>query len=371
MARFHREKYTIAEFLQLDKKQKLILQPKFQRRRVWSKEARSYFIDTIVRGLPVPKIYLRRAKNTKTKLMVYEVVDGQQRLQAVLDFYDGILALSKRDNPELGGVTFQALPDPIQRRFLEYEISTEVMEDANDSEVWAMFARLNTYTLRLNKQELLNAKWFGDFKQTVYKLAAEESTPEMWKKLRAFTNIQIARMKEVELTSDVIVAVVRGISDITAIAKAYEDFDVEFPKREIAKETFIRALKYIVEELSGAVRATRFHNRAWFYSLMVATADVLIGIPEGLGPGKLRPGSEVQKRMFNLDHNLRLLGTPAGDVDMKKVTIPIKLNELREALSRGTSHVPPRKIRHEYFFTMLTFTEENWRKYWKNLTSLE
>jgi len=368
MARFRRENFTIAQFLQWDEKNKLVLQPKFQRRSVWSEAARSYLIDTIIRGLPMPKVYLRRAVSSKTKLMVYEVVDGQQRLRAILDFYHGSLPLSRRDNPDLGGVTFQALPDPVQRDFLEYEISTEVMEDASDSEVWAMFARLNTHTTVLNKQEKLNAKWFGDFKQTAYKLAAEESALNTWRKLGAFSDKQIARMTEVEFTSDVIVAIARGISDITAIGKAYEDFDSEFPKREVAKETFMKALEYVMDELSGAVRETRFHNRAWFYSLLVATADAMIGIPEGLGPGKLRPGAEVQRRMFDLDRALRLLETPAGDIGLSEVPVPIRLNKLREALSRGTSHAPPRKTRHEHFFAMLTLTEEEWRKRWTNLT---
>jgi hypothetical protein len=296
------------------------------------------------------------------------VVDGQQRLKAVLDFFQGTLVLSKRHNPDLGGVTFQALPDPVQTNFLEYEMSTEVMEDASDSEVWAMFERLNTYTLTLNHQERLNAKWFGEFKQTAYKLAAEESALEAWKRLRAFTNIQIARMKEVEFTSDVMVAIARGISDITAIGKAYEDFDVEFPKREVVKDTFARALRYVTGELGGAVAATRFHNRAWFYSLMVAAADALIGIPDGSGPAALHPSGEVQRRMFDLDHALRLLETPIGEIDHDDRPVPVGLNDLRGALSRGTSHAPPRKTRHEHFFAMLTLAERDWTPRWRRLT---
>jgi hypothetical protein len=371
MARFRRANYPIAEFLQWYKKGQLILQPKFQRRAVWSEDARSYLIDTVVRGLPMPKVYLRRTVNPETSQMVYEVVDGQQRLKAILDFYQGTLVLSKRHNPELGGVTFQALPDPVQNTFREYDVSTEVMEDASDSEVWAMFERLNTYTLTLNRQEKLNARWFGEFKQTAYKLAAEESALEAWRELRVFTNIQIARMKEVEFTSDVMVAMVRGISDITAIAKAYQDFDAEFPKREVVKATFGRALRYMTGELGGAVAASRFHNRAWLYSLMVAAADALIGIPQGFGPAELRPGGEIQRRMFDLDHALRLLETPAGEIDQNERPIPVRLNDLREALSRGTSHLPPRKTRHEYFFAMLTLAKGDWSEKWRKLTGRE
>lgn len=368
MASYRRENHTIAEFLEWHEKDQLVLQPKFQRRSVWSEPARSYLIDTIVRGLPMHKIFLRRTINPETTRMVYEVVDGQQRLNAVLDFYHGTLVLSQHDYPELGGVTFQGLPDPVRRAFLQYEVSTEVMEDALDAEVWAMFERLNLYAVVLSKQEKRNAKWFGEFKQTAYRLAAEQSALDAWRKLRVFTDKQIARMLEVEFTSDVIVAIVKGISDIAEIEKAYEDFDREFRKRQVAEKTFREALKFVTDELCSAVRTTRFHNRAWFYSLMVATTDALIGIPNGLGPEKLHSSSDVQRRMFELDHALRLLGARAGIVNQRKTVAPIGLNPLRDALSRGTSHAPPRITRHEHFFSMLTMSEKDWRERWRNLS---
>ena len=96
MATFARTVYRIAQFLMWGRKDQLILQPKFQRRSVWEYDARSYLIDTIVRKLPMPKIYLRKVVSPKTNLMAYEVVDGQQRLRAILDFVEGALVLSQR-----------------------------------------------------------------------------------------------------------------------------------------------------------------------------------------------------------------------------------------------------------------------------------
>ena len=222
----------------------------------------------------MPKVYLRRIINPRTKLMAYEVVDGQQRLQAILDFYDGRLVLDRNQN-ELGGVTFQGLPEPVQRDFLQYEISTEIMENATDPEVWAMFERLNTYTLTLNRQERLNAKYFGPFKQTAYRLAAEDSSLSSWQKMKIFSDRQIARMIEVEFTSDVLVAIIKGICDITEISRAYNEFNKEFPGRETVSETFRDSLDFITQELAHSVRASRFRKRTLFYSLMVATADAL------------------------------------------------------------------------------------------------
>lgn len=355
MVSFTRRNLRIAEILKLEKQKELVLQPKFQRRLCWEEKARSYLIDTVVREYPMPKVYLRRILNPKTKLMAYEVVDGQQRLKALIDFHEDRLELSKKYNPELGDTTFSQLPDPVQRTFLQYELSTEIMEDATDPEVHAMFERLNSNTLTLNRQERRNARFFGYFKQTAYKLAAEQAALDAWKNLRVFGDRQIARMVEVELTSDVLVAVVDGISDITDITRAYKDYDDEFPKREFAEDTFRKTLSFIAEEFTEVVRETRFRNRAWFYSLMVAVADTIVGTNDGEGPGKIRPTNEIQKRMFALDTAL------------KHVMLPPGLGELNDALSRQTSHIPPRRVRHDHFYLLLNLPEEAWNERWKQL----
>jgi len=355
MTVYYRENHSVNDFIRWRKEGELILRPKFQRRPVWQYPARSYLVDTVVRGLPMPKIFLRRVVSETTKLKAYEVVDGQQRLQAILDFHAGSLKLSRDQNQELGGVSFEGLPEPAQRSFLEYEISTEVMEDANDSEVYGMFERLNRYTLALNPQERLNAKYFGPFKQTVYKLAADQTSLDAWKKLKAFTDRQVSRMSEVEHTSDVLVAIVEGISDITAMRAAYERYDKQFPKQEGATKSFHAALQYVLT-LSGAVNKTRFRQRSWFYSLMVAAADSISGIPNGLGPLKPRPCSEVTSRMCQIDEALKMPIVPGG------------LAKLQKSFSGQTSHVPPRQTRHEYFFEMLTLSQSKWDARWKNLS---
>jgi hypothetical protein len=360
MATFSRAIYRVAQFVRWKDQDQLVLQPKFQRRAAWEVAARSYLIDTVVRGLPIPKVYLRKVVHPKTKLMAYEVVDGQQRLRAILDFCAGDLVLNRRHNPDLGDVTFSMLPDPVRRAFLNYEISTEVMVKATDPEVWAMFERLNTYTLTLNRQERLNAKWFGYFKQTAYTLAAEESALETWRRLKVFGNRQIARMKEVELTSDVLVAIVQGISDITKISTAYEEYDAEFDNRQEKSQQFRGVLSWLVNELSDAIKSTKFNSRAWFYSLAVATADALSGIPGGMGPQQVRRSSEILVRMSELDTALKT--TALAD-------LPAGLTRLYGALSRATSHVPERKVRHDFFFTMLTQPESKWREKCERISS--
>jgi uncharacterized protein with ParB-like and HNH nuclease domain len=355
MVTFSRTNIRIAELLKLYKQKELILQPKFQRRSCWEEKARSYLIDTIVKGYPMPKIFLRKIVSPKTNLMAYEVVDGQQRLQAIIDYHNDNLVLSKHHNLDFGNSKYSELPDSVQKNFLQYQLSTEILEDASDPEVWEMFERLNSYTLTLNKQEKRNAEFFGYFKQTAYSLASEQTALDAWRNLRVFSNRQIARMSEVELASDVLVAILDGISDLEMITKAYDKYDDVFQSRDIAERKFRNTLSYINSEISEVVRKTRFRNRSWFYSLMVAVADTIEGINGGIGPGTLQPAFEIQKRMYELN-----------DVLVPEL-MPRGLIALAEALSKTTSHIPARQIRHEHFYALLNLPEEQWIERWKSL----
>ena len=77
---FNTRNYSVRDFEEWRERGELELAPKFQRREVWIPKARSYLIDTIVRGKPIPKIYMRQDVNPETRRTRREIVDGQQRL---------------------------------------------------------------------------------------------------------------------------------------------------------------------------------------------------------------------------------------------------------------------------------------------------
>ncbi len=230
MAKPDRAVYSPTDFTIWRETEGLSLTPKFQRRGVWKPKTRSFFVDTLLRGMSIPPIYIRVTQNEAATRMIREVIDGQQRISAVLDFIDGKYSLSKSLGAPWAGKAFSQLSKPEQTQLRTYGFSSEVFQDISDQEVLELFARLNTYSVKLSKQELRNGKSFGLFKQSAYSLAFEHL--EFWRHNRIFTETAIARMLEAELTSELMIAAIDGMQDKKqSIDHYYSKFDDEFPSR--------------------------------------------------------------------------------------------------------------------------------------------
>ncbi|MBY0362336.1 MAG: HNH endonuclease [Phreatobacter sp.] len=106
----------------------------------------------------MPKLYWRR---TSTKAPeTYDVVDGQQRLRAIWDFFDGKFKLPKDAEPingeAIAGCLYDDLPDEIRSHFDVYPLDIVILEDTDEDEVREMFLRLQNGT-SLKAQEKRNA----------------------------------------------------------------------------------------------------------------------------------------------------------------------------------------------------------------------
>lgn len=115
--------------------------PTYQRSKVWSKPKKQKFIDTILKGWHVPKLYFRKIANDS-----FECVDGQQRLNAIFEFYENKLPLSEESAKFYKGQYYKDLPNPISDCFDDFELHIEEIEaDLNeeiDSEIKELFQRL-------------------------------------------------------------------------------------------------------------------------------------------------------------------------------------------------------------------------------------
>jgi hypothetical protein len=80
---------TIGEFVSAERDGDLDLSPPYQRPSVWTHAQRTELIRSLLRGIPVPAIYVNRRAITEPM----RVVDGKQRLEAILEFVRGDLGI--------------------------------------------------------------------------------------------------------------------------------------------------------------------------------------------------------------------------------------------------------------------------------------
>lgn len=290
--------YKVSDFISWQREKSLELSPWFQRKSVWKTGAKSYLIDTIMRGLPIPILFLR---DLPTDLQTFkprrEVVDGQQRIRTLvsyiapesladLDPTRDVFRIKAAHNKDYANHSFKDLPGKIQQHILDYQFSVHVFpSDTDDREILQIFSRMNSTGVKLNAQELRNAEFFGEFKTVALNLAAEQL--ERWREWKIFTADQLARMEEIETTSELMVVILKGIDAKTqpAITAPYRQYDESFPTSAIVEKRFRTIFDTIENHLLQEV-VTLYSKRTLFYALFAAVYDIQYGLLSPLDKSK-------------------------------------------------------------------------------------
>lgn len=148
----------------------LILDPKFQRRKVWDDIRSSRLIESALLEVPLPVFYL--AENSDGK---QEVIDGQQRLYAFFRFLDNAYPLTGlRELPNLNGQYLHDLGRAYQKQVRNYPVRTVVFKKESDERLrFQIFERLNTGAVPLNAQELRNCVYRGPYNDLLHDLSRD------------------------------------------------------------------------------------------------------------------------------------------------------------------------------------------------------
>lgn len=282
MTNFESRVYSISDFLEWDEKGQLILNPKFQRRNVWTPTARSFLMDTIVRGKPIPKVFLRQKINVQTRQSVRDVVDGQQRLRTILSYVKDGFVINPKHNPTYGGRYFSELSeidDSIQENILKFEISTDLLVNLPDSEVLDIFSRLNSYSVTLNEQEKLNANHFGPFKTLADEIAHTYNS--FWTNNKILRDAEILRMADVTMTADLLVAMIEGIRSKKEVSKFYASYETNFTADPILlMSNFGHIISDIQNIFQDGLKDTEYRRIHIFYTLFTTLYHLRFGLQD-------------------------------------------------------------------------------------------
>lgn len=191
----------------LEKANYMDVSPFYQRRLRWDKVKQSQLIESFLINIPVPPIILYEREYNS-----YEVMDGQQRITAIKDFYNNNLKLEGLELwSELNGRTYQELPSKIKAGIDRRAISSIVLiTESTSSEEEAFFLkqitfeRLNTGGVKLSRQEIRNCIYSGKFNQLLFELAKNRIFADAWdipidEKDKLRNNNLYKKMEDVEL----------------------------------------------------------------------------------------------------------------------------------------------------------------------------
>ena len=348
MERPRRAEYTPLDFSQWHAGNSLTLSPKFQRRGVWKPAARSFFVDSLLKEMPVPPIYLRQTQSKKRDRVIREVIDGQQRIAAVLDFMAGKYRLSKTLKETWSNKTFDELNQAARDRIATYPFLVEVFHGISDLEVLEIFSRLNIYSVSLNKQELRNGRFFGLFKQSVYSIAHEHL--EFWRRYRVFTERNIARMIEAEFVSEIFIAFLSGMQDKKkSIDTMYDNFDDEFPDQGRVEKQFRDIVNEITETLGDTITTTVFRRPPLLYSLFCVLYHHRYGLPKA-------PIADTKRKPLSRDERISLREAVESlssrmEAAREGGDVPPRVAAFVNACSRQTDNIKPRETRFKVLYS--------------------
>lgn len=187
--------------------EKLLTNRRYQRKLVWTIEEKISFIDSIRQGFPIPIILLAEVGEPGNPK--YEIIDGMQRLNAIMSFIEQEYSISggnfdlntiAETKERLDGKVLKQTNPILDRaecvEFAGYQVPISVYSDRDEKNIDEVFRRLNANGKHLSRQELRQAGATGEFANLVRRLSAN---------IRGDSSggdvIALNRMKNISLTN--------------------------------------------------------------------------------------------------------------------------------------------------------------------------
>lgn len=251
------ESFPISKLIELRKNDELILNPPYQRNPIWSRKAQKGLITSILNNWPLPTIFLRKKDDGK-----YEVVDGQQRLRAIIEFHSG--RLSDLDGNFLNQNSFTS--SDVKTQFYDYQVPVTIIEKIeNDDRIEDFYALVNRTGLRLNKLELAKAEYYNTEFLSLLQELTDEGSP--FSKLGLFTKAAKDRMNDLDFASELLALLKFGISDKKDKVADLFDRDINAEEAETLRNSFLRVISSMTK-LSNAtpLKSSRLRQKNDFYT---------------------------------------------------------------------------------------------------------
>ncbi|WP_394151525.1 DUF262 domain-containing protein [Vibrio maritimus] len=280
------------------------LQPDFQRGDVWATEKRKKLVDSILRGWQVPPIHVIRQDE-----LLLEVLDGQQRLRAVVGFFNDEFPVSGKFEPideelvKLHGMYYSELPENIKRRVDFYSIRILEVYDYKAGETGELFNRLNQ-SLNLTAAEKRNAQ-VGATRAQIKSLANSLYESGLDSKFIGFSNTRLAHD---DLFARLCLFIEKGgVKSKVSDSELYE----RYRKDDTFQDDTIKAVEFSISLMAKIKEKLESNNisvhitKASFFSWLLFISQMYIRTGDNFDDSTLcRTFISLESKRYNYKNNI-------------------------------------------------------------------
>lgn len=178
---------SVQEIYRRYRENQIIVNRKYQRKLVWTETEKACLIDSILKGYPIPLILFAEFSGNDGRTY-YEVLDGMQRLNAIVGFledeypvdgkYFDIMQLARAKQAEDEGMFEGYHGDDLHTplvcaNMLDYQLAVTSYKVVSEENVFEIFRRINSGGRQLSSQEQRQAGVLCQFSDLVREIAAD------------------------------------------------------------------------------------------------------------------------------------------------------------------------------------------------------
>lgn len=259
--------------------------PDFQRKLVWKKQHKFYFIETILSNYPFPEVYIASREMDVNNITASEVVvDGQQRLTTIVDYIKGhgdFLDQSKIPS-------FDSLDINQKKSFLNYLVSVRDLKNIEEDVMKEIFQRINNTEYSLNAIEKINAQ-YGDsefivfckqlidsnfnvdskFTDVIFEPGNREIIVSFILEHEIFSDNDRKRMADLQFMMTLVATLIEGsyFTRNTKAQKYIEEYNDEFISFKNIETLMVKVI-YFIKELNFE-KGSYWFNKSNFFTLFI------------------------------------------------------------------------------------------------------
>jgi hypothetical protein len=302
---------------------RLEMRPQFQRRLVWTNIVKDKFLETVLKGLPFPEIFIATGElNTRSRKVVNWLVDGQQRISTLHEYVRGsedlVLKLVK---------PYAALSTKEQTEFLNYTVVVRDLGTVTIDEIKEVFSRINSTDYALNRMEKLNAMFGGKYKTFCEKLSADP----FFDRHNIFSFASRRRMDEVTFCVILVTTLLSTYYNRDELNAEYlRRYNDEFPEEDRINSQIADVFAFI--EGCGFDERSRAWKKTDLFTLLVEvhSAVVVRGV-------KLAPATVGRRLEAFYSEVAKLYGTKSAETDEEMANVEPDVIRYLKAATKATN----------------------------------